>query len=335
VVLRTFWLGLALVLAAPAGAEEDLVDAVVAQVGSDIVLLSEVDGLAGPVEARMREAGAPDEEVQKLRADVLERLIERRLIQQVVRRAELEATDAEIDAAIATIARDNDLSPEALVRSVEAQGLTYPAYRERIKGEIEQAKVLNGMVRSRVRVDDREVRALYDERFAEQPSGGEEVHLRHLLITFQGEGEPARKEACAKAEKARQRVLAGERFADVATELSESNPEQGGDIGWLHVESLASWMAPAVSGLEPGQVTGVLPTSFGCNLLYVDERREYQPLSFDQAKQALWAELFDQRTAEEYAKWIEKIRQQTYIERKGVFAEARRPVPKKEFSEGP
>ena len=39
-------------------------------------------------------------------------------------------------------------------------------------------------------------------------------------------------------------------------------------------------------------------------------------------------------TPEEYGEWIEKIRQQTFIERKGVFAEARRPVKKEEFSEG-
>ena len=197
--------GLALAFAlggAPAAAEE-MLDGIAAQVGGEIVLVSEVRNLIGPMEAKMREAGAPEEEVAALRADALERLIERALIRQVVRRAELEASDPEVDAAIATIARENGLTQPQLVATVEAEGLPYEIYRERIRAEIEQSKVINGMVAAKVRIEEAELKAAYHEAFEDQPRSGDELRLSHLLVPFKGSGADARNAAMRAATFAR------------------------------------------------------------------------------------------------------------------------------------
>ena len=56
-------------IAGPAAAAEQLVDGIAAQVGARIVLISEVLRAIGPQEAAMREQGAPEREVAKLRAE--------------------------------------------------------------------------------------------------------------------------------------------------------------------------------------------------------------------------------------------------------------------------
>jgi peptidyl-prolyl cis-trans isomerase SurA len=319
--LAALGLAAALGLGGPAGAEEAVVDGIAAQVGSDIVLLSEVRNLVGPVEERMRAAGAPEAELAALRADGLERLIERAMIKQVVRRAELEATDVEIDQAIANIARENGLALEQLAATVEAQGLPYPVYRERIRGEIEQSKVLNGMVASKVRVEDAELRAAYHEEYEDQPAGGQEVRLRHLLIPYTSDAPEARKGACAAAERARVRIAGGESFDVVASQIPEKAPGSG-DIGWVHEDRLAGWMTGPVRGAAAGSVTPVLETDFGCNLLEVVERRPYEPRAFEQVREQVYQRLFAEKMQREYLKFMDKLREQTYVERKGVFAQA-------------
>ena len=67
----------------------------------------------------MRAAGLSESEIQSMRGDALERLIESKLIESVVVRLELQATEDEIDAAIAGIAQDNGLTVEQLQTSVE------------------------------------------------------------------------------------------------------------------------------------------------------------------------------------------------------------------------
>ena len=310
-----------LLLALPASAsraDEELVDGIAAQVGSDIVLLSEVLQISEPLEAEIRRAGGTDHDVEVARQEVLERLIERRLIEQIIRRAELEASDAEVDDAVAEIARQHGLSREELRRTVEAQGLSFDEYRDRIRNEIQHQKILSLMVASRVEVEEDEVRRLYDQRFGDQPTGGVEAHLRHILVSF---GEPTGRSpeaACALVEQARRRILAGEDFARVAEEISEVNPQRGGDVGWVHLGSVADWMA-SVASIGEGEVSEVLRAPFGCNLLQVVERREWKPITYEEARPGLYAELFERATEEAYREWVEGLRAQAFIDRKGLI----------------
>ena len=310
-----------LALAAPTRAEE-FVDGIAAQVGSDIVLASEVERFAAPVEAKMTAAGAPESEIIKMRAEILERMIERRLIEQAVRRIEIDASEVEIDNAIAAIASETGLTMEQLQRTVEAKGMTYDAYREQIRSEIQRQKLVGGAIRARVRVEDEEVRALYQKRYADQPEGGDEVRLRHILVPFGDGTEVTEEVACARAEAARERVQAGEDFADVARDTTYVNAQFGGDVGWVHTSAMASWMAEPVQKLKAGQMTPLLRMPFGCNVLYLVQRREFQPKTYEQAEPELREEIFEAKMSEEYTAFLDKLREQTYIERKGVYADA-------------
>jgi peptidyl-prolyl cis-trans isomerase SurA len=325
--MRPLLAALLLAFVAAAGRAEQLADGIAAQVGSDIVLISEVMEAAAPTAARARAAGAGDAELRELYGEVLEQMIERALIRQVVKRAEIGASDAEVDEAIAGIARENGISPDKIRQSVEAQGMPYAVYRERIRGEIEHAKVLNDVVAARVRVSDEEVRALYDEQLAKQPQGGEEFDLRLIVVTPKGEEPGARTVACAQVAEARARVVEGEPFEAVAREVSESNPEQGGAQGWVHESQLARWMRPAVDGLPLGGLSELVESDFGCAVVFVEDRRAFVPLPFEKAKPRLHQALAEQRMAQEYGKFVEKLRSQTYVEKRGVFADAAAKAP--------
>ena len=299
---------------------ERKIEGIAAQVGNEIVLISEVMELSGPVEERMRRAGAPAGEIAMVRKDALERLIETRLLSSVVERLELGADREEIDAAIAAIAEDNGLTVERLLASVASHGLSVDEYRAKIQGEIERSKVVNAMVRSRVQVSEEEVQALFDEQFANQKSGGEEVYLRHILVMGDGPKASSNAAACVIVREARARIESGEaEFTEVAQGVSDMNPERGGDLGWIHRDDLASWMSKTVQTLEPGQLSPVVEMPFGCNLLQLVDRREFKAVDYEQAKPQLQNVIFQRKTEAEYAKWLDVLRNQTYIERKAGF----------------
>jgi hypothetical protein len=58
---------------------------------------------------------------------------------------------------------------------------------------------------------------------------------------------------------------------------------------------------------------------FGCNLLQLVDRREFKRIEYEQAKHQLRDVVFQRKTEIEYAKWLEILRGQTYIERKAGF----------------
>ena len=311
----------ALGLGGPAAAEE-LVEAVAAQVGTEIVLDSEVRELAEPLEERLRQSGAPTSEIQRIRHQALQRLIESRLLSSVVDRLELGATREEVDEAIAGIAAENGISLDQLYASIASHGLSVDEYRTKIQGEIERSKVVNAMVRSRVEISKDEVQALYEDRFGDQRSGGEEIHVRHLVVLTEGGPVPRTPAlACETAAEARRRIVAGELdFSSAAQRVSDANAERGGDLGWIHRADLASWMARRVDEMKPGEVSPVIEMPFGCNLLELVDRRDFQPVGFEQAAPQIRAMLFQRKTESEYVKWLDVLRKQTYIELKGPYA---------------
>ena len=306
--------------AAPAQPSGDLVDGIAAQVGTEVVLVSDVDRVAAPIEAKIREQGATDADIVLLRSDVLDKLIERKMIGLLAKRVEIEATDFEIDDAIANIAKENNLDAEGLKKSVESQGLSIDAYRKRIGDEIVQQKVLGGMVRSRVKIEDAQIRKVYDQRYAAIPVGSDEVHLVHMAAGADDGKPKSVAAACDKVRRGLARVRAGESFAIVASQVSQASP----DLGWLPAATLAPWMQQAIGSLQPGQVSGVIELPVGCAVIQLVGSRKIEAVSYEQAKPQIEELMREQAFQEEYVRFVEKLHKQTYVERKGAFAEASR-----------
>lgn len=295
---------------------QQLIDGIAAQVGGEVVLISDVMNAAAPHEAQARRAGADEQVIAGIRGQVLEREIERALIRQFAQRSEIEVPDAEVDDSIAGIAKQNGISEAQLRASVQERGMPYSAYREMIRGEIVQNMVMNGVVARRVLVTKEEVQGRFHEEFSNQPRGGEEFFLRHILAT-ERDGARSMQEACALVRDARRRVqVGGEQFTQVASRISEANPERGGTLGFLHESELAAWMKPVVLAMQAGDISEVIETPFGCNLLQMVERRSYTQVAFEDVEKDLRAKIFDERMNIEYTRFIEELRANSYIERK-------------------
>ncbi len=305
-------------------ADTALIDGIAAQVDGRIVLVSEVMRSVRPQEEAMRRAGAPEQEIAKLRADGLERLIDSRLVEKVVEDSNSKASDDEIARTIEGIAKENGLTVEQLYASVVFHGLTVEEYRAQIKRDFERRNLVQGMLGSRVKVEDEEVEALYAERYGKHQEAGESVHVRQILRAYGGATQRTQEAACAEVALARDRVAGGEPFEKVAAQVSEAAPRDGGDIGWLPLDSVAPWMSQALTGLPDGGISGVLVLPFGCSLLQLVERRVLEPVTFEQAKETLSRELWERKLEHEYRTWIEELRGNSYIERHGYFADAAR-----------
>jgi len=316
-------LGLALLWAGAGTAAEALIDGIAAQVGHRYVLISEVEQLARPMLERMRAAGVPAGEIHKMRDEVLDRLIDERLIAAFVARVDMEASQEEIDNTVRNIASDNGLTVDQLRASVESHGLTMEEYRSKLKSEIERSRVLNAVVRSEVQVETEEIELAYADRFGDQREGGEEAKLRHIMVAAGDESGRDERTACLIAQDAADQIRAGQmQFREMARRITEMNPEQEGELGWFHTDEIAPWMVSALNEMQPGDVSDAIPMPFGCNVLQLVERRAFSPVSFAEAEPKLRAEISQHKMEKEYLSWLDTLRKQTYISRKGPYAQS-------------
>ncbi|MBW3534848.1 MAG: peptidyl-prolyl cis-trans isomerase [Gemmatimonadetes bacterium] len=114
-----------------------------------------------------------------------------------------------------------------------------------------------------------------------------ELTVRHLIVLSERyETEATRAEARAKAERALERIRAGEGFPEVAAEVSEE-PGAEGRQGLLSPGREGAWVPEfwrAANALEPGGISGVVETQYGFHVLRLEAR---DTVPFEEARTAV------------------------------------------------
>ena len=158
---------------------------------------------------------------------------------------------------------------------------------------------------------------------ADQPEEGTALHLRQILMVGGEQGDPfSVAEVCAAVRKARSEIRSSREFSEFASRYSVVAPETGGDLGWMHLDELAPYMGELVEGLEAGEVSRVMELPVGCTIVQLVEKREFKPVSLEEATEKLTNQLYEMKLRDEYRAWMEELRENTFIERRGYFAAA-------------
>src|SRR5205085_12568075 len=116
--------------------------------------------------------------------DVLERQVLERLIMvrlEVARAGEtgIRVSDQEIDAALANIARQNNMSEDQLRAQITQQGQTLAQFRDSLRDELTIQHLRQSFAQSRISVSDAEVDAA-----AAAQAGNQQFHLANILVAL-------------------------------------------------------------------------------------------------------------------------------------------------------
>ena len=116
-----------------------------------------------------------------------------------------------------------------------------------------------------------------------------EITLREILVevpvTDRGVNVAQDDEAKAEADEIRKRLLAGEPFPRLAGELSDApSKANGGLIGPIKRDELAGELQAVIDKMQVGDVTEVMRTQRGYQILKLESRTETKIRSFDDAR---------------------------------------------------
>jgi peptidyl-prolyl cis-trans isomerase SurA len=246
-------------------------DYIVAVVNSELVTAVEVEQRLERARAALR--GEPED---KLRAKVIEDLIEERVIVTYARDSGVKVDAPEIDRAVTGVAAQNKMTLQQLRDRLRAEGMEYARFRDSLRDQLLVERVREHEVQGRIRVGDDEIENLIDKQRGESAKDIE-YDIAQILVAIPADAGPdviaARQ---ARADAALARVRGGEDFAKVAIEISEDgNRAQGGEIGLKPARRLPDAFVEVARGLAVGQVAArPLRTAAGFHILKLIERRE-------------------------------------------------------------
>lgn len=290
----------------PAAAPARAIDRVAAVVDEQPILLSEVEERAAMIRAM-----APEERRRFVLEDALEDLVADKLFARQVKELHLEVGDAEVQAAVDDVLRQNGFTEERqLEAAVRGQGMTMEQYRANLKSRLSQMKLLNQKVRSKVKIGDEDVKRRYAELTAAD-RGEEELHARHLLVRVAADAPEA--EVAAALEKARAlhgRAKAGEDFEKLAT----GGGAEGGDLGWFRRGEMTRELEQAAFALQGGEVSEPVRTRFGWHVLQVIERREVAPRALEELEPKIREMLYREELDRQTARYLDELKKAAVIE---------------------
>jgi peptidyl-prolyl cis-trans isomerase C len=141
-------------------------------------------------------------------------------------------------------------------------------------------------------VTDAELKDAY-EQFKEQAKRTE-YKARHILVDDQDKAKDIAKQVGKKKAK---------NFEKLAEEHSLGpTADKGGDLGWFDARQMVKPFADAVAALKPGEWTEEpVQTQFGWHVILLEETRDAEPPSFEDAKPNLEAAVKRQKVATKLA----------------------------------
>lgn len=272
---------LAVGIAFPSRSAAEEVDRIAAVVGSEIILLSELDEEVYLAHLRDQLDLEDEKAVDAYRHEVLDGAVEGKLLLEEARRQGLRVSREEVESAIDGMmqeVRGRFPTEEAFERQLAQEGSSVEdlrrGYRSRIEEQLLVRQLVDRTVRSRVSVSEKEVRDYWDEHRDQVPDVPELLHLRRILISLSATAS-ADSAAVERMKIVRSRLESGEDFATLARVFSEGPAASaGGRLGWFDVDDLEPVLADAVRGKSEGYVTPVLVTDRGAHVLRVGAHRD-------------------------------------------------------------
>lgn len=253
------------------GAQEKLIDQVVATVGSSIILQSEIDFEYTQFLAN----GNPDDPNFKCRA--LQQLVMTKLLAQQAAIDSVEVSEAEVDDQLNSRMRQmvqRAGSQERLEGFLKRSVLQYKEEIRPTLAEQLRANKLQQSIIQKISVTPQEVKRYFEGLNQDSlPYFNTEVEIGEIVIDpvlTKAEKEQFRQ----KAEGYRQQVMNGSDFGTVARFYSEcpSSPH-GGELGFSTRENYVKEFSAVAFRLKEGEISPVFETSFGFHFLQVLERR--------------------------------------------------------------
>ena len=301
------------------GYSAKIVDRIVAVVNDDIIPLSELNQATKPYSEKIMSLNYTQEKERemlfKVRDDILNELINRKLTDQEIKRAKINITEKEIDLNLERIKENSFLTDEELRKALSQQGLSMEEYREKLKDQLLRTKLVNIKIRSKIVITEEDIKSYYEKHY-NQYKGEEKYHLHNIIMRIPPFATEADKQKVReRMEVVLEKLNDGESFEMLARTYSEAPmaAAKGGNLGLFRIQDISPQLQDAIKGLQAGDHTPIMGTDQGYQIFYVQNIVGTPEKSLKEVTPEIQEKLFNEIINERYRTWLEELRTKSHI----------------------
>jgi peptidyl-prolyl cis-trans isomerase SurA len=305
-----------------------VVEEIIARVNNDIITLSDFQQADSSLRQEISQDCqncTPDKlasEYKDRSKDLLRDLIDQDLL---VQRAKDEGINVETDVIkqLDQVRKDNNLPDmESLQKAVESQGLSWEDYKNHMRNNLLTQEVIRKEVGSRIDIGSDEVKKYYDEH-KQEFNRPEQVLLDEIFLSSSGKTPEEIAVTQRKAEDLLGRVRKGEEFSDIAKRYSEGvTAKDGGSLGAFKRGELDPQLEPVVFKMDKGQITDVIQTKTGFEILKAVDHFQAGEQPLDKVENEIMNRIYMQRMQPTLRKFLAELREESYVTVKPGYSDS-------------
>ncbi len=305
-----------------------VVEEIVARVNNEIITREDLEKARASLESEARDActNCTPEQIRDAVAakdkDLLRDLIDQSLLVQRAKDDGI-SVDTDVIKRLDAIRQQNKLpSMEALEAEVTKSGQDFEDFKGQLRDQLLTQEIIRKEVGSKIIISHEDIVKYYNEHKSEfvRP---ETVVLREIFVSTEGKPDADIPALRKKAENLRDRVQNnGDDFGELAKRYSDSpTAQQEGELGAFQRSQLDPKIAEKVFALNRNQMTEIMETKTGFEILQVRERYEAGEQPLEKVDPEISNKLYEVKMEPAMRAYLTTLREDSYVQVKPGYTD--------------
>lgn len=214
--------------------------------------------------------GPSPEEAQFLKLNILDELVNNKLLLDQARKLGLEASDSEVEKKFVEL--KTPYSDQQFQKELDQRGITVDELKRNLRERISIQKLINREITSKITISEEEIADAYHRDRSDFEVAEPEYHLAQIVVTprrdpeirnIKNDDATNRAQARKKIRMLLGQLRSGADFSQLAMDYSEDSvtASAGGDLGFISASALNQGnptLKRAVLALKPGHISGII-----------------------------------------------------------------------------
>lgn len=292
----------------------ELVNAIRGVVHDSVITQQEVREMtAEAAQLLFRQNRGQDEVIQKKVAEAekenFEELMRRQLILHEFKTAGYNLPESILDDLVNERIKAKYVDRRTLTKSLQAEGMTYEKYRQRLREEFIIQAMRQKNIASEIIVSPHKVESYY---LAHRDKFKVEDEVRLRMIVLNKSTDPNGPQPGKLAEEILAKLKDGAAFEEMANVYSQRQQRtQGGE--WFEKSQLRKELAEAAGKLKVGEYSEVIETPEAIYLVLLEDVRPSHFRALTEVREQIERDLVSEERTRLYKQWVDRLTKKTFV----------------------
>ena len=297
-------------------------DRIVARIDGDPIMMSEVEekveGLTGKFKEINPEMKFPEERLQKMRKDFLDRLIREKILEKAANKENIQITDQEVQQKIEQFYKffgEGEAAKQRFLSGIKDMD----KFKKQVAKQIRVDAFMDRQIANQVKITDEDVKKYYDEhsdRFVEKEKIKASQIFWKLPDKEDASFEKLHKQSMSEAEEVIKEAQSGKEFKLLSEKYNKNEKlkASAGEMDWVTRGMLAKDLEDTLFNMQPGEISRPVESTSGIYVFKVNVREDAKKQRFDEAKEKIKTILEGQTKRDLREKLYQDLRNKTKVE---------------------